>query len=80
MTLPGRSKQSHFASSRWNEDLGEAARVGGTVRIACRQEDHSALRQVAHRIGVVERCDVVVDTATTPRLVAVTFTRRGAGP
>ena len=79
MTLPARLKQSRHAGSRWGDDLVEAARAGGTVRVVCRQEDHRALRQEADRIGRAEGCDVAVSTAT-PRLVAVTFTRCGLGP
>ena len=79
MKLPVRPKQSSHAGSRWGDDMVEAARAGRTVRIACRQEDHRALRQEADRVGRTEGCDVVVDTATTPRLAAVTFTRRALG-
>ncbi len=61
--------------SIWSADLSEAARAGGTARIACRQEDHRALREEAGRIGAAEDCEVAVDIST-PRLVAVRFTRR----
>ena len=54
MRLPVRPKQSSHAGSRWGDDMVEAARAGRTVRIACRQEDHRALRQEADRIGRTE--------------------------
>lgn len=66
------------ARALWSADLVEAAKAAPrTIRIACRQEDHRALREEAGRIGSAEGCDVEVDM-TTPRLVSVSFTRRGA--
>lgn len=77
MSWSNRTKRQSPTQARifWSAELDEAARAALTVRIACRQEDHRALRQEASRIGHEQDRDVVVDT-TTPRLVSVSFTRR----
>lgn len=69
------TKRLAQARAGWSDDLSEAAKAGGKVSIACRQEDHTALRLEASKIGDAEDRDVAVEI-TQPRLVSVTFTPR----
>ena len=77
MSWSSKARRPSPAQARafWSEELTDAAKAAGKVRIACSPEDHTAIRNEAARIAHAEGRDVVFDI-TMPRMVSVAFSRR----